>query len=46
MLMGLNSVERKKLMTQARVGISGAMSLRVCGGATWDVITAQFGSLS
>lgn len=46
MLMGLNLVERKKLMTQARVGISGAMSLRVSGGATWDLITAQFGSLS
>lgn len=26
MLMGLNSVEREELMTQERVGISGAMS--------------------
>lgn len=27
LLMGLNSVERKELVTQERVGISGAMSL-------------------
>lgn len=43
LLMGLNSVERRDLMTQERAGIFGAMSL---GGMRWDLITAQFGSLS
>lgn len=48
LLMGLNSVERKELMTQERIGISGAMSLRecVCVGVTWDLITAQFEALA